>query len=87
MFKFLAEQAKTGTWFEEWQDLNSGPFFLAHTGDKGDHILVDDDFRITGISDWTFVRAVPAFEAFGPSLVSGEQQKPLLRKTRAERRR
>ncbi|KAI1757181.1 hypothetical protein F4782DRAFT_481589 [Xylaria castorea] len=70
MFKFLAEQAKAGTWFKKWQDLNSGPFFLAHTDDKGDHILVDDDFRITGIIDWSFARAVPAFEAFGPSLVS-----------------
>lgn len=38
--------------------------------DKGDHILIDDDFRITGIIDWSFARAVPAYEAFGPSLVS-----------------
>lgn len=45
MFKFLAEQ------FQRWQDVNSGPFFLAHTDDKGDHILVDDDFQITGIID------------------------------------
>ncbi|KAI0874930.1 hypothetical protein GGS24DRAFT_457324 [Hypoxylon argillaceum] len=70
MFKFLAEQAKSGTWFEKWQGSNSGPFFLAHTDDKGDHILVDDDFRITGIIDWSFARIVPAYEAFGPSLVS-----------------
>ncbi|KAI1114975.1 hypothetical protein F5Y14DRAFT_461070 [Nemania sp. NC0429] len=70
MFKYLAEQAKAGSWFDKWQDLNSGPFFLKHTDDKGDHILVDDNFRITGIIDWSFARAVPAYEAFGPSLVS-----------------
>ncbi|KAJ3567795.1 hypothetical protein NPX13_g6649 [Xylaria arbuscula] len=72
IFKFLAEQAKAGAWFEEWQDVNSGPFFLAHTDDKGDHILVDDDFRITGIIDWSFARVVPAYEVFGPSLVSAD---------------
>jgi len=38
--------------------------------DKGDHILIDDDFQITGIIDWTFARTVPAYEAFGPSLTS-----------------
>jgi len=70
MFKFLAEQAKAGSWLKKWQSLNSGPFFLKHADDKGDHILIDDDFRITGIIDWTFARAAPAYEAFGPSLVS-----------------
>lgn len=29
-----------------------GPFFLKHMDDKGDHILVDDKFRIVGIIDW-----------------------------------
>lgn len=70
MFKFMAEQAKAGPWFEKWQDLNSGPFFLKHADDKGDHILIDDDFRITGIIDWSFARTVPSYEAFGPSLIS-----------------
>ncbi|KAK3941376.1 methylglyoxal reductase (NADPH-dependent) [Diplogelasinospora grovesii] len=70
MFKFLAERAKAGPWLKKWQGLNSGPFFLKHADDKGDHILIDDDFRITGIIDWSFARAVPAYEAFGPSLVS-----------------
>ncbi|KAI1502073.1 hypothetical protein F5X99DRAFT_172209 [Biscogniauxia marginata] len=70
MFKLLAEQAKAGPWFEKWQDLNSGPFFLKHADDKGDHILIDDDFQITGIIDWSFARTVAAYEAFGPSPVS-----------------
>ncbi|KAK1765081.1 methylglyoxal reductase (NADPH-dependent) [Phialemonium atrogriseum] len=43
--------------------------FLAEQA-TADHILVDDDFRITGIIDWSSARAVPAYEAFGPSLVS-----------------
>ena len=30
-------------------------FFLEHGEDKGDHILVDDDFTITGIIDWEFL--------------------------------
>lgn len=40
--------------------------------DKGDHILVDDDYNITGIIDWTFARTVPIYEAFGPSLLTAD---------------
>lgn len=40
--------------------------------DKGDHILVDDEYNITGIIDWTFARTVPAFEAFAPSLLTAD---------------
>jgi len=35
----------------------AGPFYLKHYDDKGDHILVDDDFNITGIIDWEFASA------------------------------
>ncbi|KAI1351803.1 hypothetical protein F5Y01DRAFT_324870 [Xylaria sp. FL0043] len=70
MFKFLEEKVNTGSWPEKWQGLDLGPFFLRHTDDKGDHILVDDDFQISGIIDWSFARTVPAYEAFGPSLTS-----------------
>lgn len=31
-----------------------GPFYLNHGEDKGDHILVDDQYNITGIIDWEF---------------------------------
>ncbi|KAI0388787.1 hypothetical protein F5Y17DRAFT_463370 [Xylariaceae sp. FL0594] len=72
MFKHLEEGIQTGTWFHRWKDMDSGPFFLAHMDDKGDHILVDEDFNITGIIDWTFARVVPTYEAFGPSLVSAD---------------
>ncbi|KAH0371702.1 hypothetical protein KCU65_g1846, partial [Aureobasidium melanogenum] len=29
-------------------------FYLKHTDDKGDHILIDEDYNITGIIDWEF---------------------------------
>ncbi|EEA23106.1 hypothetical protein PMAA_096990 [Talaromyces marneffei ATCC 18224] len=45
-------------------------FFLKHVDDKGDHLLVDDEYNITGIIDWQFARIVPAAEAFGPSYVA-----------------
>ena len=43
----------------------SGPgFFVKHFEDKGDHILVDADFNITGIIDWEFASAEPKALAF-----------------------
>ena len=42
-----------------------GPdFFIKHYDDKGDHILVDADFNITGIIDWEFASAEPKALAF-----------------------
>ncbi|KAJ5929505.1 hypothetical protein N7454_006455 [Penicillium verhagenii] len=38
-------------------ETNEGPFYLKHYDDKGDHILVDKDFNITGIIDWEFASA------------------------------
>ncbi|KAL9103384.1 MAG: hypothetical protein Q9163_001560 [Psora crenata] len=35
----------------------TGPFYLRHYDDKGDHILVDDEYNITGIIDWEFASA------------------------------
>ncbi|KAJ5182489.1 hypothetical protein N7492_000105 [Penicillium capsulatum] len=37
-----------------------------------DHILVDDEYSITGVIDWTFARVVPVFEAFGASLLTAD---------------
>ena len=39
-------------------------FFIKHYDDKGDHILVDADFNITGIIDWEFASAEPKALAF-----------------------
>jgi aminoglycoside phosphotransferase (APT) family kinase protein len=35
----------------------SGPFYLKHYDDKGDHLLVDEDYNITGVIDWEFASA------------------------------
>ncbi len=37
----LMESTKAGT----------GPFYLKHFDDKGDHILIDEQYNITGIID------------------------------------
>lgn len=47
-------------------------FYLSHPDDKGDHILVDENFTITGIIDWQFARCVPASEALGPSYFTAD---------------
>ncbi|KAI1410391.1 hypothetical protein F5Y13DRAFT_202162 [Hypoxylon sp. FL1857] len=39
-------------------------YYLKHADDKGDHILVDDEFKITGIIDWEWAHTAPAHLAF-----------------------
>lgn len=39
-------------------------FYLKHADDKGDHILVDDEYNITGIIDWEWAYTAPADFAF-----------------------
>lgn len=72
MFSHIAKKVEDGAWLDQWNHLDTGPFFLKHVDDKGDHILLDDDYNITGIIDWTFARVVPAYEAFGPSLITAD---------------
>ncbi|KAJ5630027.1 hypothetical protein N7528_003684 [Penicillium herquei] len=72
IFRYLKQLAETGRWNAFEPSLDEGPFYLKHTDDKGDHIMVDDDYNITGIIDWTYARVVPAFEAFGPSLLTAD---------------
>lgn len=43
---------------------NHAGFFLKHLDDKGDHILVDEDFTITSIIDWEFASLEPKALAF-----------------------
>lgn len=47
-------------------------FYLKHVDDKGDHLLVDEEYNVVGIIDWQFARVVPAREAFGPSLLTAD---------------
>ncbi|KAJ5751385.1 uncharacterized protein N7511_008350 [Penicillium nucicola] len=72
IFKYLKELAEQRQWNPFEPSIDNGPFFLKHMDDKGDHILVDEDYNITGLIDWTFARAVPMYEAFGPSLLTAE---------------
>lgn len=39
-------------------------FYLKHADDRGDHILVDDDFNITGIVDWEWAHTASAGHTF-----------------------
>lgn len=72
MFNWIKQQVRSDNFpnFTQWSSLHTGPFFLRHVDDKGDHLLVDDDFNITGVIDWTFARTAPAYEAFAPALVT-----------------
>ena len=72
MFKYLKELALEGRCNPYDDAADEGPFYLKHTDDKGDHILVDDEFNVTGIIDWSFARRLPAYDAFGPSLLTAE---------------
>ncbi|KAL4798215.1 hypothetical protein BDV19DRAFT_397113 [Aspergillus venezuelensis] len=47
-------------------------FYLKHPDDKGDHILIDEKYNITGLIDWRFARVVPALEAFGPGYLTAD---------------
>ncbi|KAK4974038.1 hypothetical protein LTR28_010656 [Elasticomyces elasticus] len=72
IFKYLATLAQEGKYNDFERGLDNGPFYLKHMDEKGDHILVDDNFNITGIIDWSCARTVPAYEAFGPFLVTAD---------------
>ncbi|KAI3291268.1 hypothetical protein DTO002I6_6101 [Penicillium roqueforti] len=59
IFKYLKELAQQGQWNAFESSIDNGPFFSEHMDDKSDHILVDKDYNVTGVIDWTFARAVP----------------------------
>ncbi|KAL4969285.1 uncharacterized protein BDV14DRAFT_196109 [Aspergillus stella-maris] len=47
-------------------------FYLKHPDDKGDHILIDEEYNITGLIDWQIARVVPAVEAFGQGYLTAD---------------
>ncbi|PWW74573.1 hypothetical protein C7212DRAFT_365118 [Tuber magnatum] len=51
-----------GRWSEGIKE--TGKFYLRHFDDKGDHIMVDEDFNITGIIDWEGAYTAQKTEAF-----------------------
>lgn len=67
-------RAKVHT-FTQSNTVTPQSFFLKHVNDKGDHLLVDEDGKITGIIDWQFARFVPAMEAFGPSYLTANMER------------
>ncbi|TVY33681.1 hypothetical protein LSUB1_G006555 [Lachnellula subtilissima] len=72
IFRYLHKLAIDGKFNDIESSLDLGPFYLKHMDDKGDHVFVDEKYNITGIIDWSFARIVPAYEAFGPSLVTAD---------------
>lgn len=85
IFRHLHKLAIKGKFDDMESSLDLGPFYLKHMDDKGDHVLVDEKFNITGIIDWSFTRIVPAYEAFGPSLVTVDINDILSGNVRASR--
>lgn len=49
--------------------LDDASFYLKHADEKGDQILVDDQFRITGIIDWEWAHTGPKFSVFNSPIV------------------
>lgn len=47
-----------------YHGLDDGRFYLKHADDKGDHILVDDDYNIKGIVDWEWAHTDSRSAAF-----------------------
>lgn len=46
-----------------------GKMYLNHADDKGNHILVDDNYTITGIIDWEWAFSAPSTLSFNSPLV------------------
>lgn len=67
VYQFLKDNA---TQLSDHEDV----FFLKHVDDKGDHLMVDKDYNITGIIDWQMARIVPRREAFALSLISADMR-------------
>lgn len=49
--------------------LDDGKFYLKHADEKGDQILVDDSFNITGIIDWEWAHTDSKSGAFNSPIV------------------
>ncbi|KAI9883524.1 MAG: hypothetical protein M1823_004713 [Watsoniomyces obsoletus] len=60
-FRWMLQQLHRGILLPK----NDGPpFYLKHPDDKGDHILLDEQFNITGIIDWEWCFSTPRDYAF-----------------------
>ncbi|KAL4893404.1 hypothetical protein BDV59DRAFT_178147 [Aspergillus ambiguus] len=43
---------------------DDGKFYLRHADDKGDHVLIDSEYNVTGIVDWEWAYTAPKSAAF-----------------------
>ena len=50
-------------------DLDDGKFYLKNEDKKGDHVLVYNDYNITGIIDWEWAFTDSKSAAFNSSIV------------------
>ncbi|KAI9833145.1 MAG: hypothetical protein M1819_003767 [Sarea resinae] len=48
---------------------DNGPFYLKHADEKGDQILVDDEYNVTGIIDWEWAYTTSKLCAFCAPIV------------------
>jgi hypothetical protein len=48
---------------------NDGKFYLRHADNKGDHLLVDDEYNITGIVDWEWAHTDTKSAAFNSPIM------------------
>ncbi|KAK7626139.1 hypothetical protein IWX48DRAFT_634683 [Phyllosticta citricarpa] len=51
------------------EDNGDAKFFLKHVDDKHYHILIDEDFNITGVIDWEWAHVMPKAIAFNSLMV------------------
>jgi aminoglycoside phosphotransferase (APT) family kinase protein len=54
--RYLLERAPA---FSRLEQSDTPQYYLKHMDDKGDHILIDDDYNITGIIDWEWAQTMP----------------------------
>ncbi|KAH8700845.1 hypothetical protein BGW36DRAFT_459948 [Talaromyces proteolyticus] len=68
--KELAEKGRFNPFYPNEPELDTSHFYLKHsTSITEDKIIVDAQYKIVEIQDWTFSRLVPGYEAFGPSAI------------------
>jgi hypothetical protein len=80
VFRYLKELAQTGrfnSFYPNEPELDRKHFYLKHSaGITEDRIIVDDQYNIVEVKDWTLARLVPAYEAFGPQTVQLGSRSP-----------
>ncbi|KAL0935574.1 uncharacterized protein CTRU02_210165 [Colletotrichum truncatum] len=67
---YLAHRLRLDLVDSLWEDASSkNQFYLKHPDDKGDHILINENFDIVGIIDWEWTSTASPEEAFSSPLM------------------